>query len=251
MIVADTHLHLYHSYNLAFAMRECVLHLSSLAPEAVCAGFLSERSDCHLYRELSDAGGALSIDDVTVKPVAGCLEVQCFNAPSLYLMPGRQLVTAERLELLCLCVDADIPDGLPAETAVHRIHEVGGVAVLTWAVGKWLFGRAAVVQSLLDKFSASELLVGDSAMRPVFWPTPGPMRAAVNSGYRIIAGTDPLPAAGEESVMGSYASLMDAEFNSQDPAKSLRSALTDADAMLSSVGRRSGAIEFVRRMGHA
>lgn len=251
MIIADTHIHIYSNYNLADAIRGCVLKLSAIAPDATCVGFLAERSDCHVYRDLASHKRDAFSEGVSVKSVGACLELQCFNTAPLFLCPGRQIVTKERLELLCLCVDADIPDGLPAETVVNRIREVGGVPVLTWAVGKWLFKRADVVRSLLEQFSPSQLLVGDSAMRPVFWPTPLPMQFARKRGYKILAGTDPLPADGEERVMGSYASLLDAEFEPQTARESLRLALTDSSIIVKSVGRRSGVVEFLKRMVNA
>ncbi len=153
MIIADTHLHIYPNYNLADAIRGCVLKLSALAPDATYVGFLAERSDCHVYRDLASRKRDAFSEGVSVKSVGACLELQCFNTPTLCVCPGRQIVTEERLELLCLCVDAEIPDGLPAETVVNRINEVGGIPVLTWAVGKWLFRRAAVVRLLLEQFS--------------------------------------------------------------------------------------------------
>jgi len=251
MIIADTHLHIYPEYNLAESLREYTIRLNALAPSAVCAGFMAERHDCHIYRALAE--GDSQPENIAVKVLDGgsCLELQCFNAPLLYLVPGRQIVTAERVELLCLGVDADIPDGLPAETAIHRIREVGGAAVLTWAVGKWLFKRAAVVDDLLKTFSPQELLIGDSAMRPVFWPTPRPMRFARKNGYRVIAGSDPLPAAGEERVMGSYASLFSIGFDPEKPGTSLKSALYNPDAAIKSVGSRSGIFEFFQRMANS
>jgi hypothetical protein len=253
MIIADTHLHIYPEYDFAEALREYVVHLTALAPSALCAGFMAERSDCHIYRSLADGDKDNCLENIALKVLdnGSCLELQCFNTAPLYLLPGRQIVTAEKLELLCLGVDADIPDGLPAETAVHRIREVGGIAVLTWAVGKWLFKRAAVVDELLKTFSPQELMIGDSAMRPVFWPTPRPMRFARKNGYRIIAGSDPLPAAGEEKVMGSYASLFTAEFNPEKPSLSLKSALHDPDTAIKTVGSRSGIFEFFQRMANS
>ncbi|MBT3193460.1 MAG: hypothetical protein HN341_12995 [Verrucomicrobia bacterium] len=253
MIVADTHLHLYPHYDFETAVHGCVSRLSSLVPGAVYVGFLAERSGCHVYRVLAAGDGHFAAGDVRIEKTAdeGCLVLRCFNSPPLYLCPGRQIVTAERLELLCLTCDAEIPDGLPAETAVQRIREVGGIPVLTWAVGKWLFRRSAVVRSLLDQFGPDELIVGDSAMRPVFWPTPRPMQVARGRGFKVLAGTDPLPASGEERVMGTYASVLDAEFDPRQPRASLRAALLRSDSGSASVGSRSGPFAFFHRMSNA
>ena len=250
MIVADTHLHLYPQYDFARAIQGCVHRLSTLAPGATCVGFLAERWDCRVYRALRDGSGGPDSDEIRVGVIddGKCLELQSFNKPPLYLFPGRQIVTAERLELLCLTTDADIPDGLAAETGVNRIREVGGVPVLTWAVGKWLFRRARVVRALLERFGPGELVLADSAMRPVFWPTPGPIRAGRRLGYRILAGTDPLPTEGEERVMGGYASLLESEFDTARARSSVRTALLDDAVPIRTVGARSGTIEFVRRL---
>jgi len=250
MIVADTHLHLYPHYDFARVVQGCINRLTTLEPDAVCAGYLAERSDCRVYRALRDGSGGPSSEEIQVGLTDDgvCLELRSFGQSPLYLCPGRQIVTEERLEILCLTCDADIPDGLPAERAVNRIREVGGVPVLTWAVGKWLFRRAGIVRSLLEQFGPSELLLGDSAMRPVFWPTPHPMRIGRSRGYRIVAGTDPLPADGEERVMGSYGSLFEAEFDAGRASESLRTALVDKAVAVRTVGTRSSAIEFFRRI---
>jgi hypothetical protein len=146
-------------------------------------------------------------------------------------------------------VDAAIADGLAADEAIARVLEVGGVAVLAWAVGKWLFKRAAVVRSLLDEFASRGLLVGDSAMRPVFWGEPRLMRYARRLDMRVLAGSDPLPASGEERVMGRYASLLQGKLEKATAGQDLREALISSK--LQTVGRRSGPLEFLQRMSHS
>jgi hypothetical protein len=249
MIVADTHLHFYDCYDLSAALRGCVSRLAALAGSASCVGILAERSGQHVFSSLVDGSQTIPGEPAIHLFEGGhCLRMQFPVLKPLYLFPGRQIVTSERLELLCLCVDAEIPDGLAADETVRRIREVGGVAVLTWAVGKWLFKRAGVVRSLLDEFKPSELLLGDSAMRPIFWPLPGPMRIARQQGRGILAGTDPLPAVTEISVMGSYASLIDYELDEKAPSESMRMALEGAAVGYELAGKRSGVLKFVQRM---
>ncbi len=252
MIVVDTHLHLYDEYDWSEALRGCVGRLSALAPQAVCAGVLVDRFGQGNFRALTEGRKRLEQDfSIRVLDEGKCIKIQSPVVAPLYLFAGRQIVTAERLEILCLGVDADIPDGLAADIAVRRIREVGGIAVLTWAVGKWLFARAKVVQKLLSEFTPDELLLGDSAMRPIFWPQPKPMRWAVREHRVILAGTDPLPAAGEERVMGSFASLLKMEFDETNALASLNSGIFTAGSMPKSVGRRSGVVPFIRRMANS
>jgi hypothetical protein len=244
---------LYPHYDFTKAVQGCARRLASLAPGAACVGFLAERAGCHVYRSLLQEEGRAIAEDIGVSPTddGHCLVLRGFNTPPLYLCPGRQIVTAERLEVLCLTIDVEIEDGLPAETVVQRMCEVGGIPVLPWAVGKWLFRRGSVVRALLDRFGPETLLVGDSAMRPTLWPTPLPMRSAHRRGYRVLAGTDPLAVAGEEEVMGTYASLLDAEFDPKHARASLRSALRQPEVELRSVGARCGMVEFIQRMANA
>ncbi len=77
------------------------------------------------------------------------------------------------------------------------------------------------------------------------------MQLARKSGHKILAGTDPLPADGEEHVMGSYASLLDMDFDPQNARESLRSALINTDVIAKSIGARSGAVGFFKRMANA
>ena len=249
MIVADTHLHIYDCYDLAAALHGCVSRLAALAPDAVCAGVMVERHGQHVYRSMLD--GSLQLHDGPVIRAIGhndCLRVQFPVLPPLYIFPGRQIVTRERLEILCLGVDAEIADGLPADEVVLRIRELDGVPVLAWAVGKWLFKRAPAVRRLLELFRPHELLLGDSAMRPIFWPEPTPMRLAGKQKRAIVAGTDPLPVASEIEVMGSYASLIDANLDESNPAESMRQALIHNAAGIQTAGHRCGPLLFLRRM---
>jgi hypothetical protein len=166
----------------------------------------------------------------------------------LFILPGRQIATRERLEILCLGSDSEIPDGEPADLTIRRIREIDALPVLTWAVGKWLFKRRRVVEKLISTFGPDKLLIGDSAMRPVFWPEPKPMRMARQLGYRLIAGSDPLPKPGDERQMGRYATLIEGSFNPLSPRRSLLAALSGGATTISRVGSRCGVFEFPSRL---
>jgi hypothetical protein len=166
----------------------------------------------------------------------------------LFVLPGRQIATRERLEVLCLGSDAAIPDGEPAELTIRRIGELDALPVLAWAVGKWLFGRKRVVEKLLETFGPDRLLIGDSAMRPVFWPEPGPMREARRRQYRLLAGSDPLPKAGDERQAGRYATRVEAAFDPAFPSRSLLTALGKPSTPVQRVGSRCGLFEFPGRV---
>lgn len=256
MIIADMHLHVYPVYDTETILRGCVQRLSELSPATVCAACLTERHDCHVYHSLlASAASAVSGDDSSASPRFEALENgRCivFRAggglPPLFILPGRQISTRERVEVLCIGSDASIPDGEPAEITIRRIGEVGGLPVLAWAVGKWLFKRRRVVNHLLDTFGPGRLLIGDSSMRPVFWPEPGPMRRARRQGYRVLAGSDPLPKAGDEAQAGRYATLLGSKLDPRKPAASLLAGVMNPAAPLGYRGRRCGVFEFPGRI---
>lgn len=248
LIVADTHVHLYPTYDLARAFDAAFENLGRLVSE-VCPGgqgseavvkvvCLTERRDCHLFRDLNT--GAITLnprfslhhhgDEVIMVSRDGGEEL-------LLLVAGRQIVTRERLEVLALTTDAEIPDGLPIDEVIERIRAVGGIPVLTWAAGKWLFGRGRIVRRVLKSVAKGGLLVGDSSLRPAGWREPSLMRFARKRGMRVVAGTDPLPMVGEEVVIGTYGVAGESDFNWRDPIGSVRSMLLSSPSMRTVGGR--------------
>lgn len=209
---------------------------------------LTERRDCHVFRDLK--AGIVPIDpryslhhhgdEVLMVSRDGGEEL-------LIVVAGRQIATRERLEVLALTTDAEIPDGLPIDEVITRIQAIGGVPVVTWAAGKWLFGRGRIVRRVLRAAPKGSILVGDSSLRPAGWREPALMRLARTRGLRVVAGTDPLPVAGEETVIGTYGIVGESDFNWRDPIGSIRSMLLSSPSMRI-VGRRGDLGTVWRRL---
>jgi hypothetical protein len=249
MIIVDTHVHLYPAYDIAAALKLCAKRLHDLAPDAVPMACLTERQDCHIYKQLQQDGIASSEHIIGMESLEdGQSMLFRFGdgVPPLFVIPGRQIATNERIELHCLGKDARIPDGEPAVHTARRILEIDATAVLPWGIGKWLFGRRKVINKLLETFSPKELMLGDSAMRPWFWPTPTPMANATQNGYKVLAGSDPLPHEKNGDWIGKYATLMSHAFDQVHPQRSLISALKESKPTL--IGTRPGIIDFPKRM---
>lgn len=219
-IVVDTHVHVYPEYDAARLLSDAAARLQALAPQATPAICLAERAGQRVFaRWAADGGVAGTAFPVRSVPGTGgpALVVET-NAGPLCVLPGRQVATAERLEVLALGRDPDLPDGTPAGDAIQAVLDAGAVPVLTWALGKWWFRRAAVVRGLIERFTPEQLWLGDTSMRPHEWVQGRIMRRAIASGTRVLAGSDPLPGADEIRHAGSYATLLDAELDPQDPA---------------------------------
>jgi len=249
-IVADAHVHIYPFYDLAAVLGHLAANLGAHAGEVATVALLAERSDCHAFRDMSAYEAQLAEEGWSVSAASDDLAWILLREGglSLYVVAGRQVVTAERLEVLALTADADLPDGLSAAEAVGRVADEGAVPVLAWAPGKWFGGRGRVVRQLIDAAVPGGLLIGDTSLRPTCWAEPLLMRRARRRGLRILCGSDPLPFAGEERVAGTYASVLGAEFDPARPVASIRRALHDPDLRVRHAGHRCGPCEVLRRL---
>jgi len=247
-ILADTHIHLYPCYDLKHALGILRANLSSLEPESIHLAFLAERYDCHYFQEIKDKRVEISTSPVQIEDFGEALLLQEEGYNDLFLFAGRQIITRERLEVLSLTMDAEIPDGLPVQEVIDRINRIGGVAVLSWAPGKWFSGRGKIVAGLLTEYSANELLLGDTTLRPWCWFEPWLMKKGGKSGFSILAGSDPLPFPGEEKMMGRYISRWEMEFDIKNLVGSIRSYLKESGKRPERIGRRGFCVETVMRL---
>lgn len=246
-IVADTHVHVYPCYDAGEVFSSAFSGLKQVGgSEAARAILLTERFDCHFFQGLCEARVKVPTFGISALSDGRSARVTDAGGNTLYVIAGRQIVTQERLEVLALTIDAAIPDGKPICAVLSEIKEQGGVPVLSWAPGKWFGKRGEIVRNLIDTLSPRDFILGDTTLRPTVWPEPALMRRASEKGFRIVAGSDPLPFAGEERWVGSYASLWDGAMDVEKPALSLENLLWNGTA--SRVGRRGGAAATACRL---
>lgn len=239
--VADTHVHLYPVHDLALALRGAMARLGALAPDLPRVLCLTERQECRFFRDHREGGLKLPTPFSIANAGDHALVVLDNAGGRLFLVAGRQIATRERLEVHCIGRDAGIPDGLPLRDAIQRVREADGVAVLPWGVGKWLGKRGQLVADALADFP--DVFAGDSSLRPAGWPEP----VLTQFPGRVVWGSDPLPAPGEEDEAGCYVTIVDAPFDERDPAAALLAALRGGVAM-KPAGRRCGPLEVWHRL---
>ncbi len=248
ILIADTHVHFYPCYNPQIALDTLRTNLAGMNDGAVCGAMLAERHDCHFFKEFRES---------TLPQLRRQVQAQCQDNfillrekgwPDLYIFPGRQVITRERIEILSLTSDTFIPDGLPAQDVLSKIRSANGLPAISWAPGKWFFRRKKVVKDLLDSNKPGTLLVGDTTLRPVGWLQPVLMRYASNKGFAIVAGSDPLPFTGEEKNMGRYAVRLENDFDLGNPVESIRSLLTQPGLKPILAGKRGGVFTTLERL---
>lgn len=249
-IVADTHLHLYPCYDIEQALITCSRNLERNIDgkkDTVKIGFLAERFDCDFFNKIKSGEIPFNNCQIKASPENGALIINSGQLIPLYLITGRQIVTREKLELLALTLNEKIEDGMPAAEVIKKINELGGIAVLPWGLGKWLFKRGKTVKKLIDEAVAGNLLIGDSSLRPFLWYEPV-FNYAMEKNIRVLAGSDPLPFKGDEPVMGSYISSFEGNFDNTCPVSSIRKIMKNSGYGIKNKGHRNKFFTVIKRL---
>ncbi len=244
-LLADTHVHVYPCHDPASLFLGGVEHLRSAAghAELPCAFFLTEAAGHHYFRALTSGEHRLPKDwSVHPSPEPEAVRVS-YPEGAFWVFAGRQIVTTERVELLALTLIEPPPDGMPASECLAILQEARAIPVLAWAPGKWMFSRAKTVQKLVDQHP--HLHLGDSSLRARGWPEPRLIR---NAAYPVLAVSDPLPFAGEETQAGQYGIRITLDLDPETPVTSLRTALSSADTPLVRVGQRNSPLAMLNRL---
>jgi hypothetical protein len=127
----------------------------------------------------------------------------------IYVVAGRQIVSAERIEVLALFCDTIISNGLSLIETVDAIQQLGGSPVLPWGAGKWFGKRGEILRDFIAGHDEKGLFLGDNGGRPRFWPTPVLFDFAGKKGFSLLPGTDPLPIPREARRVGSFGFCLD------------------------------------------
>lgn len=248
----DAHAHIYPFYDVPRLLLAALDHMPRSAPTDLRVLGLAERADCAFFQALAQDEIRLPEDwRIAAWDPAGGVKIR--HVPDhrdLWILAGRQIIAAERIEVCAMFSDDPIPDGLPARDIVQTILSRGGWPALNWSPGKWLFERGRLIQSLVREFPPSQLALIDSSLRPVGWPAPALYAAARKQGRAVLAGSDPLPFPGEETRAGSY----HCTFTLPPPADDarivapLQAALASGALRIELGGHRNSPPEALRRL---
>jgi hypothetical protein len=163
----------------------------------------------------------------------------------LALVAGRQLQTAEALEVLALGCDEELPEGLPIAGTLKAVRACGAVPVVPWGFGKWWGRRARLLKGLLKKEVPGAFFLGDNGGRPDALPRPGFFDKARQLGIRDLPGSDPFPFAREVARTGSRGFVIRGALERETPAASFLAVLRDPDFSPESYGRGERILPFL------
>lgn len=248
-IYFDAHVHLYPVYDLPLAITAGLLRMETegVPRDAVKLWLLSERSDCDVFARLCDSE-AIGMYRLERSAEPEAIDLFLGERRVLTIMAGRQIVSRDGLEIATLASLLRMEDRqLGTAACIEAALAAGALVSLNWAPGKWFGRRGRIVAGLVAGAPESGLFIGDSAMRPRLWGEPALMRQARRRGWPVIAGSDPLPFAGEEHSIGRYGSLLTGLWEAERPVTSLRRLLGAAALPMTLWGDRRGPFEFARR----
>lgn len=263
LILVDAHVHVYDCFDAADLLDTAHRNFSA---EASHHGYdkrfqgvllLSEASHDHWYQRVCAAGEGEKFGQWRVSPTeSDRLSLRAYKntGESLLLIPGRQIVSSEGLEVLALFTDQWFEDGDTVEQIIDQVQGGGALPVLPWGAGKWLGSRGAIVRRVIQEHSDHTIFLGDNGGRPFGWPEPVQFKEAAEAGIRVLPGSDPLPISREVSRVGSFGFGINAVLASE-PVASLREYLQNPDIEIFSYGRLEQPMRFLRnqlsiRMGH-
>jgi hypothetical protein len=251
-VVCDAHVHIYDCFDLDdffdHAWRNLKLHAqSSSGQNDMCAVLmLTETQKDHWFLRLGNDQSAASRWSFHNTSEPDSLLARDDKGHKLFVISGRQIVTAENLEVLALATDKRLPDGKPIPDVVEWAISNNAIPVIPWGFGKWWGKRGDVLSSLLNSVPAGELSLGDNSGRPWLLGKPGHFKVAEITHRRILPGSDPLPFPSEAWRPGSAGFYFNGFIDASEPARCLRDYLADPDTTIGTYMRCERLIPFVR-----
>ena len=259
-ILVDAHVHIHECFKLSdfldaaaknFSNAASNLGISDRYVSVLCLTETSYADKFGELRALAENNPAASVAQgsawrARTNDEAESLSVNHPRLGRIHIVAGKQIVVAERLEVLALGCASSWPDGLPASEVVEGVIEAGGIAVLPWGFGKWLGRRGRTIRCLIENYSSQSLFLGDNSGRPIFFREPSEFQLGRELGLKILPGTDPLPFASESNRAGSFGFFIDVTLDDRAPWYDLSRQLVQPSLNIKCYGRLESTFRFVR-----
>lgn len=230
-IMLDAHVHLHSGVPPQTALRRAHRRMTAQGgPDSLAVVLLAEQTGCHAFQSLRPSARPTQEEESLWLDHDGSM---------LLVIAGRQVVSAEGLEILAQATSAQFEDGLPATELLRAMRAVDAIVTLPWGVGKWLGARGRLVDDLLQADQPEALLLGDNGGRPAFWPEPR-FRARP-----VLRGSDPLPISGDGRRIGTFGTVLRGTLSQDRPARDLRRLLRRPGERLEPYGTLASPFRFL------
>lgn len=163
----------------------------------------------------------------------------------LLILPGEQVITAENLELLVIGTTRKIPHFNSVEFYLEKFSR-SHLIILPWGVGKWLGKRGKKVNQLIAGQNNHTFALGDNSGRTPVWKYIPQFSQARKAGINILAGSDPLPVAGQHNKVASFGTIINGPLHLQGLANQLREKMLEKQAPdIRSYGKQDNLLQFL------
>lgn len=253
LVLIDTHAHFYRFCTMPEFFDSAYANMSSAAeriagrPGSLILCLLETESSDWYAALLDDArrSGALGHWRLEIADGGDALELSGEPGERLLVVPGRQLISSENLEVIVVGLRQK-----PANRAEARqfIEKYGDryLVILPWGVGKWLGARGRIVTGLMDDPPAAPFVLGDNRGRGSWWRYVPQFRQAKRLGINILPGSDPLPLTGQHEKVGSYGAVVEARLERDGILPQVRELLLGSSRnRVEAYGRLDGLLEFL------
>jgi hypothetical protein len=232
-ILVDAHVHIHRCFDIPQFFNAALNNFQSFSTTpSIFVLLLTETASANyfdrLQAESAHPSGLLGDWSISNTQESCSLFAHRHASPSLFLIAGKQIVTAEELEVLALMTTQSFADGQPLPQVLEAVSTSGALPVIPWGFGKWMGRRKRVLQQLFTQPNSPRVFLGDNSGRPIFWPTPPFFdHASQGSPTKVLPGSDPLPFSTEVKRPGCFGGLVQGAFDPHYPAASLKEILQD------------------------
>jgi hypothetical protein len=190
-----------------FADARRALRLSADSPGCL---MLTESAGVNYYRTLLAAPApASSLGWNVEKCDDHCSIVLRRASETLVVVAGRQVVTAENLEVLALGSTRELPLRRPLRDILRAVADSGALAVIPWGFGKWWGRRGRIVRDLIESRHDVPFCLGDNGGRTHTMRRPTMFERAERRGMLVLGGSDPLAMPAQVTRAGGYGFVLD------------------------------------------
>ncbi len=258
MILADAHVHIYDCFDLPVFLNAAVLNFSTEASRLNNGSrfsavlFLTETSNDNKFKQIWESINGHTDKNIIPDWTFHHTKENCSiyakrnDGRDLFIMAGRQIVTAENLEVLALATDKFIEDGYPLMDTIGKTLQADAVPVIPWGAGKWLGRRGEILEEYLKASDEQCLFLGDNGGRPAFWSCPSHFSLAEIRGIRILPGSDPLPFEHECHKAGSFGFFIKDSIIPDYPAMTIKGLLQEPATRIETYGHLERPHLFIR-----
>jgi hypothetical protein len=260
MILVDAHVHIYDCFDLEKFLDAAYSNFQSEADRLGHGNkftpilLLAEtQQNCWFdrLREFAD-GRNIHKDRATQKwefhhtSESVSLNARSGNSKCLIIVAGRQVETAEGLEVLALFTTGSFRPDIPIIDLIKEVKKHDALPVIPWGFGKWLGRRGLVLKRLLKAAKSSDFFLGENGGRPNITLRPSHFKIAEKRGVRILPGTDSLPIESEFLRVASFGFSLNESCSEDKPARDLKKMLLDLSTEFTPYGKLEGLYPFLR-----